>query len=360
MDNLKLSDEQFTNIQESFHAFNRVYGIFFGVKKNTLNLIATILFIIFAMLLYILFVFPLAIQNGYIFLNTICVVYGFTPITTLIMTAITEPGVILKRQISDNQQPESSLTESNEEAIQIENNTQQDDIPKIYRERHCSTCNIKRPSKASHCRECNHCVDGFDHHCYWVGTCIGIRNWRYFVYFLIAAFSAPLLAFLVGIVLFINSASLAAALWFEMFDTLGTSVLIFYIFYCICGFWQHNTILNIFALIIMIFGPLVYTFSIFQNRETYQKYYYYENPYFTLFVSIFMLMISCILLPMTSTNCSNASKLKTTKQIHSEEEFRKEKRQFQFGQDKIEFNLMKKNLIQFFTYPIPKSRYQSL
>ncbi|CAD8057552.1 unnamed protein product [Paramecium primaurelia] len=330
------------------------------LKKNKLNLIATILLIIFAMLLYIVFVFPLAIQKGYIILNTICVVYGFTPITTLIMTAITEPGVILKRQISDNQQPESSLTQSNEDTIQIENTTQQDDVPKIYRERFCSTCNIQRPPKASHCRECNHCVDGFDHHCYWVGTCIGIRNWRYFVYFLIAAFSAPLLAFLVGIVLFINSFSLATTLWFEMFDTLGISVLIFYIFYIICGFWQHKTILNAFTLIIMIFGPLLFTFSIFQNRTQYQQYYYYENPYFTLFVSLVMLMISCMLLPMTSVNCSNALQFKTTKQIHSEEEFRREKGQFRFGDNKIEFNLMKKNLIQFITYHIPKSRYQNL
>ncbi|CAD8067635.1 unnamed protein product [Paramecium sonneborni] len=360
MDNIKLSEEQFINMQESFMAFNRVFGIFFGVKKNKLNLIATILLILFVTLLQIVFVFPLAILKGYIILNTICIVYGFTPITFLILTAITEPGVILKKQINDNQEPESRLTESSDEAISIENMNKQEDLPKIYRTRFCSTCNIKRPPKASHCRECNHCVDGFDHHCYWVGTCIGIRNWRYFVYFLIAAFSAPLLAFFVGIVLFINQFSLATKLWFEMFDTLGISVLVFYIFYFICGFWRNATILNILALIILIFGPLLSTFSIFQNHNEFKQYNYYENPYFTLFVSLIMLMISISLLPMASDNCNNAAKFKTSKQIHSEEEFKREKRDFDFNNNQVDFKEIKNNLIKFITYPIPQSRYQNL
>lgn len=40
----------------------------------------------------------------------------------------------------------------------------------------CTYCNVEQPPRAKHCHDCDKCVLQFDHHCVWLGNCIGQGN----------------------------------------------------------------------------------------------------------------------------------------------------------------------------------------
>jgi len=46
---------------------------------------------------------------------------------------------------------------------------------------YCEICKCHLPPRAHHCKECNRCVLRKDHHCAWLGTCIGFYNYKYFI-----------------------------------------------------------------------------------------------------------------------------------------------------------------------------------
>lgn len=50
--------------------------------------------------------------------------------------------------------------------------------------RYCYRCKRTKPPRAHHCRHCATCVLKMDHHCPWVGGCVGARNHKFFYNFL--------------------------------------------------------------------------------------------------------------------------------------------------------------------------------
>ncbi|KFB38703.1 hypothetical protein ZHAS_00006104 [Anopheles sinensis] len=49
----------------------------------------------------------------------------------------------------------------------------------------CTRCETYRPPRAHHCRICKRCIRRMDHHCPWINNCVGERNQKYFLQFLL-------------------------------------------------------------------------------------------------------------------------------------------------------------------------------
>ena len=113
----------------------------------------------------------------YYVLDILCIIVEYY----LTMSYITEPGII-PRKCPEYAIKEMELNENTDEKNKEEKN--KEEIPSIYLERRCDTCQIMRPPGASHCRVCDNCVMGFDHHCLFISNCVGKRNRKYFVLFL--------------------------------------------------------------------------------------------------------------------------------------------------------------------------------
>jgi hypothetical protein len=49
--------------------------------------------------------------------------------------------------------------------------------------RFCTACRLDQPLRTKHCRDCKKCVSLYDHHCPWIGGCVGQNNRLYFFWF---------------------------------------------------------------------------------------------------------------------------------------------------------------------------------
>ena len=69
--------------------------------------------------------------------------------------------------------------------IELENTSlrnQNEEVSHTY----CPTCHIVRPPRSSHCATCDVCIHDFDHHCGFLGSCIGRSTILYFYAFVLA------------------------------------------------------------------------------------------------------------------------------------------------------------------------------
>ncbi|KAG7476238.1 putative palmitoyltransferase ZDHHC11 [Solea senegalensis] len=76
--------------------------------------------------------------------------------------------------------------------------------PHVIQDLHCYLCDVNVGPKVKHCIACNKCVEDFDHHCKWLNTCVGGRNYWFFFMALSSAIVGVLLLVLVILFVFIQ------------------------------------------------------------------------------------------------------------------------------------------------------------
>uniref|UniRef100_A0A1D1YEW1 S-acyltransferase n=1 Tax=Anthurium amnicola TaxID=1678845 RepID=A0A1D1YEW1_9ARAE len=202
----------------------------------------------------------------------IAVVFTVYDLVLLLLTSGRDPGIIPR----NTHPPEPEGYDGSTEVGGVQ--TPQIRLPRVkdvivngitVKIKYCDTCMLYRSPRCSHCSICNNCVERFDHHCPWVGQCIGLRNYRFFFMFV---FSTTLLCIYVFGFCWVYIKRIMdseeTTIWRAMTRTPASITLIIYTFICV---WFVGG-LSVFHL-----------YLISTNQTTYENFRYrYDqrcNPY---------------------------------------------------------------------------------
>lgn len=168
-----------------------------GVFYFTVGLIIT------TCILFFIFDCPFLLKEIGIVIPVVGAVLFLFVMATLLRTSFSDPGVIPRATSEEAADIEKQIevpNGSSSPTYRPPPRTKEIVIKgQTIKLKYCFTCKIFRPPRASHCSLCDNCVERFDHHCPWVGNCVGRRNYRYFYMFIMSL--ALLCVFMFGSVI---------------------------------------------------------------------------------------------------------------------------------------------------------------
>ena len=142
----------------------------FIVGKKYYHIIFSILLLSLPTSIYISSMLKINIPSSIFFTVLVLIMYTAV-IIFLLIGGCSDPGILERNNEYSFYENRKSLIKMNIQGHMINVN-------------YCYTCFHFRPPRTSHCAECDNCVQNFDHHCLWMGTCVGKRNYKYFYYIL--------------------------------------------------------------------------------------------------------------------------------------------------------------------------------
>ncbi|KAJ4976357.1 hypothetical protein NE237_001463 [Protea cynaroides] len=194
-------------------------------------------------------------------------------LTFLFLTSGRDPGIVPR----NSRPPDDDAFDGNTPSMEwVNGKTPHLRLPRtkdvivndhVVKVKYCDTCLLYRLPRASHCSICNNCVQRFDHHCPWVGQCIGVRNYRFFFLFISSSTFLCLYVFSFSWVNILREKN-GSSLWKAMSREIVSIILIVY---CFITVW-------------FVGGLTVFHFYLIcTNQTTYENFRYRydkkENPY---------------------------------------------------------------------------------
>ncbi|XP_052475344.1 palmitoyltransferase ZDHHC18-A isoform X1 [Carassius gibelio] len=147
----------------------------------------TIVLIFMTSGLFFRFDCPFLVHHLTVFIPVIGGVLFLFVVITLLQTSLTDPGILPRALPDEAADIEKQIDNSRSSTYRPPPRTKEilinDQVVKL---KYCFTCKMFRPPRTSHCSLCDNCVERFDHHCPWVGNCVGKRNYRFFYAFIVS------------------------------------------------------------------------------------------------------------------------------------------------------------------------------